>query len=411
MTFIAEISSTSPFIATHGDNGEVVARTNSALAEFLDGRELDHGTLLDILDAGIRALTHVRADSTVSAMRAAQADVRRTFDEARQEWAKERETLLAQSNSYAASAAQAANSVIAQVNSTVQGLVTSLPTNAQQQLAPQLDRFRQDLVAHAAYIMDPANGGAGASLAALVKTTLDDHHERHDRRITEMETLFRLREQAVVDREKMSAKGDDFEEELLESLDTICSDAGLTVRCTAKDTGAVKGSKKGDFVIYGDGDVPLVAVEAKNRNHGLSGAETQRHIDEMLRNRGCAAALWVTKGASQNKGQVLRVLGENRWSVALEEGAEGILKAAVILASTFARRSSTGGSGDVDTARVKVQEAIVAAGDLAGVQTSVRAVVDAADKLQEKLIPLRTRITNALNAAAEALGNAPVEGG
>lgn len=415
MTDLARICSTAPFVvAASGASPVSFARVNDALGELLDGQELDMAILGDLLVAGARALSHARADATVSAVRAAQADVRDALSEARREWERERETLrresnemrstlVAQANTYAAQASEASQVVINRTLGAAQELITSLPVAAQQQLAPHLDRFRSDLVASASQVMDPANGGAGASLADLVKRILDDHHIRNDRRIGEMETLLRLREQAVEDRDKSSAKGTDFETELFDVLENVCTSAGLTVRATGDEVGTIQRSKKGDFVIYGDGDTPLVAVEAKNRNDGTTAATMHREIDEMLRNRECSAALWVTKGVAQNKNKVLAVLGENRWSVALEDDTEGIVTAVVLLAVSVARRGVSSQIGDVDIARSKVQEALTAAGELDTLQKGAQAVVKAADDLSGKLIPVRTRIVSALQDAAAAL--------
>lgn len=98
------------------------------------------------------------------------------------------------------------------------------------------------------------------------------------------------------ERARSTAKGADFEDLLADLLGEICRGSGDLLDRTGTETGAVIGSKKGDFLITVDpsltagSDLRLV-VEAKDRV--MSGRAMRDEIREARTNRGAALGLVV----------------------------------------------------------------------------------------------------------------------
>ena len=411
MPVIAHINSDAPNYVT-SPGGHAADRTNAELHKYLGAVPLSEAVLAQIIEAGVQVLTRASADATALGI----SDARRLLSE---EMALVRAELTAERTSFAEAVSSSRTAldsnvrqIIAEAHSAVmnsaaaaQQFIAILPESAQQTLAPQIESFRRELSREAERVMDPRQGGAGASLHETVQRSLDAHYDRIGAKFADLELRMGVADARAEERESSSRKGFDFENDLEEVLAEHCERMGLVVRATGLETGFIKDCLKGDFVIYAeDGKTPLVCIEAKNRKSGVSRPEKNRDMDMMLRNRGCGVGLWVTKGREQNNGEILESLSATRWSVGVEEDTMDVFGALLTLAVVAARRgASTGSDGDVDTARAKIQEAITAAEDLSALQRKTQAVVKAADALNLSTVSIRTRITQALHDASDAL--------
>lgn len=399
----------------HASDAPASQRMNAALAAYTGGGYITASDLADIIEAGVRAMSTAKADITVTALRDARDEIGRTLAASRDEMARTREGFraeleqiraqftqaTAESHQHTSAAMQSALSAVAQQTAHIS---EALPQSARDQLAPMVLQFRESLTAAATEIMDPANGRAGASLATSVEKLLDGHSERIGRHFSELNERLGVAEARAEVRDKSSAKGADFEEEL-EPLLSACAEAQqLVLTDTGTEQGALKASKKGDFLLS-DGDVPLVAIEAKNRSNGLPDAQINREINEMLENRRCSVGVWIVKGRAQNKGHLMRQINDTRWIVAADDGLEDILPAVLRLAVAVARRGRDTSDADVTVARAKVQEAITASADLDQLQTMATEVSSSAGKLERKISEIRRRVASSLNAASEALAD------
>lgn len=412
MTHIANINSDAPNYVTSPE-GFGATGANAALAQYLGDKPLTPVVLSQIIEAGVRAMARAEADSLALGLTDARKELSEEMSAVRASIHAEREAFNALAartrEELAAAAAQGTSDAHAVATSAVeatQRFITTLPETARQQLAPQIEVFRETLTTEAARVMDPTNGSAGGALHRSVQQTLDNHFDRIGSKFAELETKLGVAEARAEEREFSNRKGFDFENDLEELLAEYCERVGLVVRATGTKVGYVKRSTKGDFVIFSeDGETPLVCIEAKNKTEGTSTAEKHRDMDEMLRNRGCSVGVWVTKGREQNKGDILTVLSGSRWSFALEEDTESIFTALLNLAVATARRGAGSGGGNVEVAREKIQDAVTAAADFELLQRDAQQVVKAADTLSARTISLRTRIQQALSDAAAALSD------
>ena len=118
-------------------------------------------------------------------------------------------------------------------------------------------------------------------------------------RLTAIEAASRAR---ADERARSAAKGGDFEDLLEGMLGELARGAGDLLDRTGTETGALVGSKKGDFVLTLDprltrgADVRIV-IEAKDR--AMSGRAMREELREARENRGAAIAVaaWSAKHA------------------------------------------------------------------------------------------------------------------
>ncbi|TXH11134.1 MAG: hypothetical protein E6R04_02955 [Spirochaetes bacterium] len=383
-----------------------------ALAGYLNGAHLSPALLGQIIEAGVRALSRADADATTSALRDARNDLAATLNESRAALAAERDALRRETEQIRSAAvstaqqmmegvAQATSVQIAHLHQQMNAVSTSLPSNAQQMIAPLLERFQSDLETAAGMIMDPSNG-AGSSLTTAVQSLLDTHNSHVTQHFSELNERLGVAEAKAEERTKSSAKGLDFESELESPLSEFAESAQLVLTATGNDQGAKGSSKKGDFVLL-DGDVPLVAIEAKNRDRVLPDTQINREIGEMLDNRKCSVAVWIVKGRDQNKGALLRQFNDTRWIVAFEEGFEDMLTAVLRLAVAVAKRGKDAATVDDTLARSKVQDAITAAADLDQLQKLTADAANSVGVMERKLSEIKRRVMSSLVAASEVL--------
>lgn len=400
---IAQASSTAPYI-TPSTAGSF-ERVNGLLSDHLGSEPLTEKELARIIEAGVHTVARADSDATVAGVRAALSEVRAEWNADRERMQQTLSEAQSRSAKLASTAWSESDEFRKGINTAANELLTGLPSTLQKQLAPHLDEFQLSLVTAARTIMDPtATGGAGSALVESIRATLEGHYDRTVGRLSDLEVKIGVAQAREEQREISSAKGMDFENELEELLAEVAEELGVLLRATGGEVGAIPGNKKGDFVFRSEhGDATLVAVEAKNRRNTLSKAHIQRDMDEMLKNRVCSVGVWVVKGRDQNNGQVLTALSTTRWIVALDDDSTDLVKAIAKLAVSVARSARTGGHGDADTARLKVQEALTAASDMDQLKTAASAVVKSADTLNEKVIAVRTRVVTALQAATEAL--------
>jgi F0F1-type ATP synthase membrane subunit b/b' len=384
----------------------------AVLAGYLNGAHLSPALLGQIIEAGVRALSRADADATTSALRDARNDLAATLNESRAAIAAERDALRRETEQIRSAAvstaqqmvdrvAQATSTQIAHLHQQINAVSTSLPSNAQQMITPLLERFQNDLEIAAGAIMDPSTG-AGSSLTTAVQSLLDTHNSHVTQHFSELNERLGVAEARAEEKTKSSAKGIDFESELESPLSEFAESAQLVLTATGTDQGAKGSSKKGDFVLL-DGDVPLVAIEAKNRDRVLPDTQINREIGEMLDNRECSVAVWIVKGRDQNKGALLRQFNDTRWIVAFEEGFEDMLTAVLRLAVAVAKRGRDAATVDDTLARSKVQDAITAAADLDQLQKLTADAANSVGVMERKLFEIRRRVMSSLVSASEAL--------
>ena len=381
------------------DDSAVASRLTNSLKEYLGCDELTADTLEQIVVNGLRVLVRADADATTMALRDTRDDVSRLLSEVRGAIAQERAAMRAETDQVQSMMLAAVQTALSQVNS----VVTSTPNQAVSALMPVLTQFQDTLTTSASSIMDPMSpNGAGASLAHAVKKSLDDHADRLGTRFADMEAKLGIAEARAEERSKSSAKGFDFEYVLRELLSDFAQVSQLKLLDTSTETGAVSGSKKGDFLLL-DGDVPLVVVEAKNRSSGTALTQIHRELDETTRNRAVSVAVWIVNGRDQCKGELVSQLSNDRWIVAWEEDNADIIPAVMRFAVATARRAQDSASGDTEKALTKVNEALNAVKDLSMVVSYANNVLKASEELKEKTASVKMRIVTSLNDAAEAL--------
>ena len=141
-----------------------------------------------------------------------------------------------------------------------------------------------------AQLLDPTR--LGSPLHQFRQEMTEGFRGLHER-LAALEAASRAR---ADERSRSAAKGADFEVLLDGMLGELARGAGDLVERTGTDTGAIVGSKKGDFVLTLDprvtrgADVRIV-VEAKDRT--MSGRAMRDELREARENRGAAMAIAV----------------------------------------------------------------------------------------------------------------------
>jgi hypothetical protein len=162
----------------------------------------------------------------------------------------------------------------------------------------------------------------------------------------------------AAERAKGTAKGTDFEDLLADLLGEICRGSSDLLDRTGTETGAVIGSKKGDFVITIDpgqtaGAELRVVVEAKDR--AISGRAMRDELRDARANRGAALGLVVfTPAHAPNGIAPFDVRAGDVYCVLDPEAPDGTaLEAAVRLARLLALVTLREHEVEVDPERIR----------------------------------------------------------
>ena len=219
------------------------------------------------------------------------------------------------------------------------------------------------------------------------------------------------------ERSRSAAKGGDFEVLLEGMLGELARGAGDLVERTGTETGALVGSKKGDFVLTLDprvtrgADVRLV-VEAKDR--GMSGRAMREELREARQNR-CAAvaiAVWSARHAPAGIAP-FAVVGEDVHVVIDPEAPDrAYLEAAVRLARLLALATLAEREVEVDAqaiakalAGVKEQLDAIRAmkSQLTSVATVTKQVADGLDTMRAGILARVAEAESELRIASPAV--------
>ena len=265
--------------------------------------------------------------------------------------------------------------------------------------------------------------GDGSKLATLLDPTrlgsplfqfrgeITDGFTKLNERIAALEAASTARAQ---ERAKGTAKGGDFEATLEPLLADLARGAGDTLDVTATETGAVIGSKKGDFVLtlnpdLTDGAELRVVVEAKDR--AMSGRAMRDELREAKTNRGAAIGLVVFTPAHAPTGIApfdLRA-GDVYCVVDPEAPEPAVLEAAVRLARLLALATLREHEVEVDAEAIRaaltgIREQLEAIrtlkSTLTSVQTSVKEVHAGLDRLREGVLARVAEAESELRIAA-----------
>jgi hypothetical protein len=232
-----------------------------------------------------------------------------------------------------------------------------------------------------AQLLDPTR--LGSPLHQFRQEIADGFKGLHER-LAALEAASRAR---ADERSRSSAKGGDFEATLEEVLGEIARGAGDIVDRTSNETGAVMGSKKGDFVLTIDprlarGADLRVVIEAKDR--AMSQRAMREELREARENRTAAVAVVAWSPTHAPTGVApFALLGDDVHVVVDPETPDrAYLEAAIRLARLLAL-------GTLDEHDVEVDAAAISRA-----LTGVREQLDAIRALKAQL----TSVSNATKA-------------
>ncbi|HSW43713.1 MAG TPA: hypothetical protein VLM76_14540 [Patescibacteria group bacterium] len=265
--------------------------------------------------------------------------------------------------------------------------------------------------------------GDGSKLATLLDPTrlgsplfqfrgeMTEGFAKLNERIAALEAASSARAQ---ERAKGTAKGGDFEATLEPLLADVARGAGDTLDVTATETGAVIGSKKGDFVLTLNPDLTggaevRVVVEAKDR--AMSGRAMREELREAKTNRGAAIGLVVFTPAHAPAGIApFDVRAGDVYCVVDPELPDGsVLEAAVRLARLLALATLREHEVEINAEAVRaaltgIREQLEAVrtlkATLTSVQTSLKDVHAGLDRLREGVLARVAEAEGELRAAA-----------
>jgi hypothetical protein len=242
-----------------------------------------------------------------------------------------------------------------------------------------------------AQLLDPTR--MGSPLHQFRQEIADGFKGVHER-LSSLEAASRARAE---ERSRSAAKGGDFEDLLEDLLGGLARGAGDVLDRTGTETGALLGSKKGDFVLSIDSRLARgadlrIVIEAKDR--AMSQRAMREELREARENRGAAVgvAVWSPKHAPAGTAPFTMV-GEDVHVVVDPDAPDAAyLEAAVRLARLLALASLREREVDVDAAAIGRA--------LAG----VREQLDAVRAMKSQLTSVSTA-TQAVSASLDALRN------
>ncbi len=202
-----------------------------------------------------------------------------------------------------------------------------------------------------AQLLDPTR--LGSPLHQFRQEIADGFKGVHER-LTALEAASRARSD---ERSRSAAKGADFEDLLADLLGDVARGAGDLLDRTSTETGAVLGSKKGDFVLTLDprlsrGADLRIAIEAKDRT--MSQRAMRSELREARENRSAAVAVAIWSPAHAPNGVApFAMLGDDVHVVIDPEAPDrAYLEAAIRLARLLALGTLDEHDVDVDAAAV-----------------------------------------------------------
>jgi hypothetical protein len=248
-------------------------------------------------------------------------------------------------------------------------------------IAGLLGQYFEGDASKLALLLDPTR--MGSPLHQFRQEMADGFKGVHER-LAALEAASRAR---ADERSRSAAKGGDFEDLLEGMLGELARGAGDLIDRTSSDTGALLGSKKGDFVVTLDsrltrGTELRVVVEAKDR--AMSQRAMREELREARENRSAAVALVAWTPAHAPAGVApFALVGDDVHVVVDPDAPEpAFLEAAVRLARLLA------------LARVDEREVDVDAAAVARHLTGIREQLEAIRQLKAQL----TSIGNATKA-------------
>ena len=202
-----------------------------------------------------------------------------------------------------------------------------------------------------AQLLDPTR--LGSPLHQFRQEIADGFRGVHER-LSSLEAASRAR---ADERSRSAAKGGDFEDLLEDLLGSLARGAGDLVDRTATETGALLGSKKGDFVLTIDPRIARgadlrIVLEAKDR--AMSQRAMREELREARENRGAAVAVAIWTPAHAPTGTPpFAMVGDDVHVVVDPEAPDlAYLEAAVRLARLLALASLQEHEVDVDAAAI-----------------------------------------------------------
>ena len=204
-------------------------------------------------------------------------------------------------------------------------------------------------------------------------------------------------------------KGATFEDEVGAFMQQIAAGLGDEYVETGGFAGTIARCKKGDGLLSVGVGPARVVVEMHDSTDGRIWND---YLDEAERNREAQASIGVVRTPAQNKGQVIRVLGQRRVIVAFDPSTDDadLLRTVVQLvrASAIAAASRRDVEG-LATAEEHIQKAEVLLAGINKIRKASGSVRKSADLIDKECTSIQTGIGRHLNEALVALGGVAVE--
>lgn len=202
---------------------------------------------------------------------------------------------------------------------------------------------------------------------------------------TEIEAYRAQVGQSAADREKMSAKGDDFEEAALELLSPFAEKRGDTVERVGTEAGSGS-NKKGDLNYRFHGNEGLVAIEAKNQKV----ASVPKFTDGLLsavRNRHAGFGILVVRDVDQ----LPKGLGEWHFDISTDGIGyifthSGLLELSLKFAHARLRYASAEVAGvDVSALKVLIDAVTKKLKDAGSIKSNLTAIESTVETIRQQL--------------------------
>lgn len=183
---------------------------------------------------------------------------------------------------------------------------------------------------------------------------------RIEKAVNDLTTVVAATGAAATERERGTAKGTVYEDEVAATVASIAQVYGDRAEQTGKQPGrCIKNQRpscSGDITCY-EGGAPLVVLEAMDRNRTmLTSKLVLMELDEAIANRGAKSAIAVVSSSDNALmcQQPLQILGPNKWAAVVEKDGGSLLalKIAYRLARATAAQEMTHENA-VDLERIK----------------------------------------------------------
>ncbi|QDO89548.1 Fis family transcriptional regulator [Ornithinimicrobium ciconiae] len=252
-----------------------------------------------------------------------------------------------------------------------------------------------------------------AEQQAALTAAMDKNHLTLATKVDELAKAVEVQKAAAAAAARTASvtplKGGGFEAEVDSVLEQVAAGLGDEYASTGSFGGALGRSKKGDGVLTVDGGQARVVVEMHDSTDRRVWND---YLDEAERNREAAASIGIVRDASQNQGQVIRVLGARRLVIAFDPTVDEVdlLRTVVQLMRTAAlaataRRDTEG----LDTAEENITAALDLLDGINKVKKAVVSIRNGATTIDTQAESLQTGITRHLSAALDALHGVAIE--